>query len=234
MNLLTLYRVLGPVDARNVWRDRLLAWILGVPLLLALLLRYGVPPLTAWLAQRWGFDLVPYEPLLMSFYIALAPAMAGMVVGFLLLDERDEQVLTALRVTPLPPAGYLAYRISVPLLLGFLVTLVGYPLAGHVPLSPGVLLPVLLLAACAGPFTALFLVAFAENKVAGLALVKIINSVNMLPVVAYCVVPAYWPMKVLWVAAEGGAIGVYAVAGIAVNILALVLLARHFVRRMAG
>ena len=57
--------------------------------------------------------------------------------------------------------------------------------------SPIENLQVLLLAACAGPFTALFLVTFAENKVTGLALIKILNTVNMLPVLAYFV-PEPW------------------------------------------
>jgi len=42
-------RVLGPIDARSVGRDPLLKWVVLYPFLVALALRFGIPPLTAWL-----------------------------------------------------------------------------------------------------------------------------------------------------------------------------------------
>ena len=227
MKLWKIYRAAGPVDVKNVWRDDLLAWVMTVPLVIAFLLRFGVPPLAGWLSQAWAFDLQPYYPLLMSFFVLMAPSMVGMVVGFLLLDERDDRTLTALTVTPMPLGGYLIYRITLPLLLGFVITLVGYPLAGLIPLPLGALVLVTFVAALNGPVTALFLAGFAENKVAGFALVKVLNTINMLPVAAYFidmpwqaavgVVPAYWPMKMLWQAAAGESYFLYGVAGLAVN-----------------
>ena len=44
----------------------------------------------------------------MGGYLMTAPGIVGMVVGFLLLDERDERTLSALRVTPLSMRRYLA------------------------------------------------------------------------------------------------------------------------------
>ena len=50
MKILSLYRLLGPVDLKNVRRDDLLIWVIVSPLLLALLYRFGVPPLTGLLS----------------------------------------------------------------------------------------------------------------------------------------------------------------------------------------
>lgn len=237
VNILGLYRTIGPVDVKNVWRDDLLGWIVAVPFIVALLLRTGVPPLTGWLHQEWVFDLRPYYELLMSFFVLLAPAMSGMVIGFLLLDERDERTLRALLVTPVPLASYLSYRLSLPLIFGFLVTVVGYPLAGLAPIPAWDLVLVALLASLTAPATALFLAVFATNKVAGFAWVKILNSINMLPVAAYFVtepwqliagvVPAYWPMKMLWQITSGQGYAVYALIGLAVNAAVLILLLRR-------
>lgn len=63
-----------------------------------------------------------------------APDLVGMVIGFLLLDERDTQTLDALRVTPLSMRRYLAYRISAPLLIAKVTTLFGYRLVALTPL----------------------------------------------------------------------------------------------------
>lgn len=242
MNLLDVYKSVGPVDIKSVRRDELLAWVVAIPFAMALLFRFGVPPFTAWLEQELGFDLAAYYGLLMSFFALMAPTMIGMVVGFLLLDERDEQVLTALLVTPMPLGGYLLYRITLPLLLGFAVTVAGYPLAGLAPIPLLDLVAVALLAALNGPATALFLAAFAENKVTGFALVKVLNTINMLPVAAFFIdwpwqvaagiVPAYWPMKMLWLVTSGHGYALYAVAGLAAYAVVLLLLLRHFDARI--
>jgi fluoroquinolone transport system permease protein len=64
----------------------------------------------------------------MGGYLLTAPGMVGMVIGFLLLDERDARTLTALRTTPLSMRRYLGYRVALPLLLGSMSTLIGFPL----------------------------------------------------------------------------------------------------------
>ena len=86
-----------------------------------------------------------------------APGMIGTVIGFLLLDERDDRMLTALLVTPMSTAGYLAYRITIPLAAGFIITIVGYRLTGVMPVSFSDLMAVSLLAAFNAPITALAL-----------------------------------------------------------------------------
>jgi fluoroquinolone transport system permease protein len=87
-------------DSRLLWRDPLLGWVL-LPVGLALLLRVLVPRAGEALLAAGGFDLAPYYSLIMGGYLMTAPGIVGMVIGFLLLDERDARTLTALRVTPL-------------------------------------------------------------------------------------------------------------------------------------
>lgn len=228
-------------DARLLWRDPLLGWMLLLPAALALLLGALVPAAETLLAAR-GFDLVPYRPLIMGGYLMTAPGVVGMVVGFLLLDERDARTLTALRVTPLSMRRYLAYRVALPLLVGTVSTLAGYPLAGITPLPVAALLPIVLVAGLWAPLLAFVLAAAAPNKVAGFAVMKALNSVNLLPVAAFFlplplqyvagVLPAYWPMRALWSAAAGEAYGVHLAMGVISGTGALALAARVFDRRL--
>jgi fluoroquinolone transport system permease protein len=137
-----------------------------------------------------------------------APGMVGMVIGFLFLDERDSRTLTALRTTPLSMRQYLVYRVALPLLLGTASTLVGYPLTGLTPLPATSLVPISIVASLSAPLLSLVLAVAAPNKVAGFAVVKVLNAVNLLPVVAYFfprpvqfaagILPTYWPMRALW------------------------------------
>ena len=124
MNAVAL-RTLALADARILGRDPLLKWVLGLPLGLALVLRVLIPRIQQGLIAN-GFDMAPYFPLVMGGYLMTAPGIVGMVIGFLLLDERDARPLSALRVTPLSMREYLVYRILLPLVAGTASTLVGY------------------------------------------------------------------------------------------------------------
>ena len=205
----------------------------------------GIAVLANWFGP-WGVLVVRIADFpnagLRSFHLPLALGLTVLLAGFLLLDERDEGVLTALLVTPVPLGSYLLYRTTLPLLAGFAVTVAGYPLAGLAPLPLPALLATAAVAALNGPATALFLAAFAENKVTGFALVKIVNTLAMVPIAAWFLrppwqlaaglVPTYWPMKMTWQAAAGGSWAVYALPGLAAYGLAIALLLRRFGRRV--
>jgi fluoroquinolone transport system permease protein len=237
-----VFRALIYADSRLLWRDPLLGWILALPIGLALLLRPLIPRVQEGLLAGAGFDLTPYHPLVMGGYLMTAAGMVGMVIGFLFLDERDARTLTALRTTPLSMRQYLTYRVALPLLLGTASTLIGYPLTGLTPLALSTLLPIAILAGFWAPTLALILAIAAPNKVAGFAVAKVLNSVNLLPVVAYFVprplqfiagiFPTYWPMRALWSAAAGESYGAYLVLGTAISGLALLLAAWLFDQRL--
>lgn len=242
MTLVRLLGRLGPFDAANIRRDALLVWVPLAPVLFALALRIGWPPLRAWAGVRFGVDLSSYEPLVMAFLILLGPTIAGMVVGFLLLDERDDGVLRALLVTPVSLGHFLSYRLALPVVLGFVLTLIAVPLAGLLPLSVAPVVACALLAAISGPIMALVLVCFAEDKVAGFVVVKVANVANLLPVAAFFLpgsvrwiaagLPTYWPLAALWQFADGTGGVESLLVGVAVNAVWLVGLATGLERRI--
>jgi fluoroquinolone transport system permease protein len=237
-----VFRTLVYADSRMLWRDPLLGWILALPIGLALLLRALVPRAQAALLAGAGFDLTSFYPLVMGGYLMTAPGMVGMVIGFLLLDERDSRTLAALRTTPLSMHQYLGYRVILPLLLGTGSTLIGYPLTGLAPIPLTSLVPIVVVASISAPLLALVLAVSAPNKVAGFAVVKVLNGVNLLPVVAYIVprpgqfvagiLPTYWPMRALWSATVGEAYGAYLVLGSVISVVALLLAAWLFDQKL--
>jgi fluoroquinolone transport system permease protein len=209
-----VFRALLYADSRSLWRDPLLGWVLALPLGVALLLKLVIRTVNDAGSQATSVALEAYYPLIMGGYLMTAPAIAGMVIGFLLLDERDARTLSALRVTPLSMRLYLPYRIVLPIVIGTASTLVSYPLVGVVRL-PFVTLAVMAgLAAFYAPLIALLLAVAAPNKVAGFAVVKALSALNLLPLAAFFVdppvqflagvFPGYWPMRALWSAASGG------------------------------
>lgn len=240
MSTLTASRALGAIDVRSVARDPMLRWMAFFTPGLGLLLRFAVPPVAQTLNHRFGFDLATYYPLLMSFLPLFAAGMTGTVVGFLLLDQRDDQTMPALLVTPLSLGGYLRYRLGSLMMLTIVFGAVMVPLAG---LTETTSLQVCVTTVAAGPLAplyALFLGTFAANKVQGFALAKAVGIVFVPCVVSYFVagpwqsafglVPHYWPLKVFWLFDQGApreALA-HALIGVAYQTVLLVLLTRRF------
>jgi fluoroquinolone transport system permease protein len=242
MNMVQVWRALGPIDVHNVRRDPLLRWLVVLPLAAALAARWFLPSLLAQVETVMQIPLLPYYlPFMAYALLLLGPMLAGVVVGFLLLDQRDDRTLFALQVTPLSLNNYLAYRLALPVLIGLLLSLVVLPLSGLVQLNLLHLLAVALAAAPLAPLFALFLAAFATNKVQGFAIQKGLGVVMLPPVIAYFVpapwqwlfglVPTYWPAQVLWQAQSGsGQLWLYLGAGLLVQGLLLWFLLRRFNR----
>jgi fluoroquinolone transport system permease protein len=245
MNRLYVLKGLGPIDARSIGRDALLRWVILLPLLIALLARWFLPLLLQQVESIVAVDLRPYYPPLMAYILLLlVPNLVGFVTGFLLLDQRDDRTLYALQVTPLSLNGYLIYRLTMPVILSFLLTLIVLPLSGLVPLNMPLLLIAAISAAPMAPIFALALAALSQNKVQGFALMKMSGIVLLPPLAAYFIrsdwqlllglVPTYWPAKILWAAQDwlaGGSaapLWFYFLAGLAFQLLFLLLLARRF------
>lgn len=209
-----MLRALGPIDLKSVQRDSLLRWMLFMPVFIALIVRFGTPPVGAWLDRRFGIPIEPYYPLLASFLGMVTPMLYGTVIGFLLLDQKDDRTLTALQVTPLTARGYLAYRLGVPLALSVVMTPAVFALSGVATIPLGEQFVVALAAAPLAPAFAIFLAAFARNKVQGFALMKAAGVINWPPIIAWFVrsdwqwafglCPTYWQAKLYWELAAGG------------------------------
>ena len=240
MRTAAAFRSLGAIDAHNVARDSMLRWIALFTPAFGLLFRFGAAPVADALRRQFNFDLVAYYPLLMSFLPLIMAGMIGTVVGFLLLDQRDDQTLSALLVTPLSLGDYLRYRLSGLMLVTVVFGAVMVPLAGLTATTPLQAVVSSVTAMPLAPIYALFLGTFAANKVQGFALAKAVGIVMVPCIMSYFVtgpwqsafglLPHYWPLKVFWLFDEGatGAALVHALIGLAWQSVLLMMLVRRF------
>ncbi|NJN17406.1 MAG: ABC transporter [Oscillochloris sp.] len=238
MNTLRLIRYLSPLDLVSVRRDPLLRWLVLVPLLFAIAARGLLPQLLEGAAGLLPFDiLADYDVLMGCALLLLTPMMIGMIAGFLMLDLRDDGVLAALRITPPTLSGYLTYRLALPTLLGFSLTLIAFPIAG---LPSGGATALVITAAAAslqGPLYALLLATFAANKVQGFALSKALGILMLAPLVSryipeiwqplLAISPFYWPAQLYWALSEGGNYLGWLIGAFAYPLLIIGLLARR-------
>jgi hypothetical protein len=177
-------------DLRAITRDSILVPIVLSPLLLGVVLRFGYPPLSAWLARTHDVDLTPYRPVIALLAVVLhVPVIAGMVGALLVLDDRDSGALDVIRVSPLGTRRYLTYR------LGLISTFTAGGLAVAAPLSglvPASAWTAVVLAVPVGPLFALATLAVAGSRVEGIAAVKALG------------IPAYAPLAAWWLTGPAG------------------------------
>lgn len=225
-------------DLRNWVRDPMLVVAAAGPLALAVITRFGMPTVTELAAPT--FEVAPYYPVIAGSLAVFGPAIYGFVVGMFILEDREQGVLAAYRVSPLSARGYLSYRGVTAYVLSLVATLPALVLVGLLPVPPAVLLGTATVAALGGPAIALAFATLASSTIEGIALSKLINLVILAPIVAISVVPeplqfvagvlpTYWPVKAFTTGSAGDSVWVlHLLAGGVVYLLALVALGWQF------
>jgi fluoroquinolone transport system permease protein len=232
-------------DLRTVGRDTLLGVVLVGPFLYAAAMWF-LPAVTDHARTQWAFDLAPYHSAILSAFCVLGPPLLmGAVLALQLLDDKDQQTLTALRVTPVPPATYPSYRAAVTAALTTVSVVASLALTGQVD-APTLALsvPVAVIAGLLAPVLGFVMASLGRTKIEGLAVMRVVGlAVFTLPVVpffyldepwqlAFGVLPPYWPVRAFWSAYDGGSYWPYVAGGLLYNgALALVLL-RVVTRRL--
>ncbi len=231
----------GRNDLRGTYRDPLLVMIVVAPVIWTSSVALLTPRVTAMLSNRNGFDLVPYYPLILTGFLLLTSIIiVGGLAAFLVLDEVDAGTLTALRATPVPLSVFFAYRAATVMVITAIYVVATMSFSGllEMGLLPS-LIPIGLLAGLSAIVTLLLIVAFADNKIQGLAAVRalgmLIAGLPCLPWfihsnwnVAFGVLPPYWAAKAFWVASDHHTWWPYLVAGAVYNLSAAWVLFRRF------
>lgn len=198
-------------DATRITRDPFLIFMIGYPWLLALVLQQLLP----WLSDRFAdrIALADYYPIAGCLVAILVPNALGIVLGFQLLEEKDEGALVAVAVTPLSLNQYFLYRAGLYGLVSVPLVVVLHQLLGVVGLSHSEVIVVAVAGTPMVPLLALVIAAFAGNQVEGFAVMKGAGFLLMGPLASFFisrpwdllvgVLPTFWPIKAYFAAAEG-------------------------------
>ncbi|KYK30133.1 hypothetical protein AYK20_09305 [Thermoplasmatales archaeon SG8-52-1] len=174
-------------DFRNVIRDRFFVFaFFFYPVMLILFSRIIIHLIAPRIESV--FPLAANYSLLFMFFIILIPFIFSFIAAFLILDERDEHLLTVLRVMPISRNSYLSYRMLFMSVFSFIVLMIFPPLSGLVDgtqFSYLTYIPVAILFALFTPVSALLVASFATNKVQAFAIFKIGGTVFILPIFAF-------------------------------------------------
>ena len=229
-------------DLLQLKGDPMLVLSLMVPFILWVIMQFIFPLVAGFALSQWNFDIGSYYQMAGVFFMMLIPMMFGMVYGFILLDERDGGIITAVSVTPMGKTGYLKLRMGIPLFLsiGFLI-LFQFLLGLTVNLTIFQIIIVSFIIASQALLLLLILGAFAHNKVEGMAISKGFGLLLLGPLLDYILpcsykwLGAYSPL--FWVSrsiiSEGiASFTLYILISFIFHSILLFILFRRFIRRI--
>jgi fluoroquinolone transport system permease protein len=174
-------------DARVIYRDRFMLGMLVYPLVLAVALRFVVP-------------LVSFDDL--ALYLAPLPVLfaamlLGMILGFSLIEERENRTWLLLRVLPIGQRTLFLYLLAVSAGLSLPISLAAALIYGMPVADLSFFVAMSAIAGLLAPLSMLSMGALASNKIEGLALSKIVSSAAWFPALAFFLTPA-WQLTIAW------------------------------------
>ena len=230
-----------PYDLKQLKGDPMLLISLMVPFILWMLMYLVYPVVEHAVLKQWNLDIAPYYPQAGIFLLMLIPMMMGMVYGFILLDERDAGVITAISVTPTGKTGYLVLRMGIPMVLSFVLIML-YMMLLRLTGSLNLLQVILISMVISGQSLILLLIlgAFADNKVMGMAITKGSGLLLIGPLLDYglpapynwlgAFSPLFWASRTL-LAEAPGSIWLYAGITFLFHLMVIWFLFRKFKAR---
>lgn len=156
-----------------ILRDAVMLVLIPAPFLVGITFHYFLPLLNRFLIQHFAFTIEPYYALSDGLMMLLAPVLLTMSSAFLLLEESDEGISSYFQITPAGRQHYLIARIGIPALWGFFCSIIIGKVFYLSTLSFSVIIALSFVSALFGCTVAMMIVAFANNRVEGLAISKL-------------------------------------------------------------
>ncbi len=189
------YLALFKYEAKTIWRDPINLYMCAFPLIMLVLAAFVFPMMFQSMGALQGTMLKAVMLLLLIVILAFGSFFLAAMATFLLLEQKDENTLHTIAVTPLGTPGYLKFKMTYIYLmsvLGNIVVLLGtkliaadkYSIMGVSLLRQINLLHMVSFAAVNSLFTlvlSLLQGALAKNKVEGFAFIKGTGILALLP-----------------------------------------------------
>ncbi|MDP4153549.1 MAG: hypothetical protein Q8865_08965 [Bacillota bacterium] len=160
---------------RQIWNDEMLAAVFIAPLLVACLIRFGVPSLESLLCSYFHQRAVLSEYYLLFdlFLSILTPYMFCFASAMVMLTEYDENMTNYMAVTPIGRKGYLISRLVFPSVISLFVSLLLMHWFTLTIWQFPVTVLICFLNCILSIVTSLFIFSFSHNRVEGLAMGKL-------------------------------------------------------------
>ncbi|MCD4712004.1 MAG: hypothetical protein K8R73_01860 [Clostridiales bacterium] len=216
-------------DLKMIMRDPIMALLFFVPLMIGIIFKLMIHFLLPLALEYVEFSL-PLEPYLLSMTLLMTPYMLGVVMGFMMLDDKDGNIIDLVLVTPYGRRGYLLNRIIFISIFTFLYSMVNDVILNLVDLNIFSLLYISILLSVFAASIGLLFFRIASDKIIGLTYAKILNFVIIFVFADFIkaewflyvagLFPTFWITRLI---TDPGVVENYIISGIVVLVWFLIL-----------
>lgn len=229
-------------ELKNITRDKMYIFFILFPAFLGTAGYFLIPYIEGIVAPG-----NPMAQIVAMFLILITGFIFGAVTGFTLLDDKDDNVLMSLKITPISVRFYVIVKLAISYVFGFVAMIILVLATNFLPNSSfGTILLISIIGAIQGPMVALIVNSFARNKVEGFVIMKASGILLMIPVLVFFVqtwkevflvfVPGFWParliqMELLPTIDVNFTFIVYFIIGVIYNIIFAAILMKFYAKR---
>ncbi len=188
----------------------MMRFMLFYPLLFGIVGRYILPAI----AETSGFSIDANADFIVVALTMMTPLVFGAVVGFSILEDRDDHIINSIRVTPLSFNQFMSFRMAIVFCFSFITCIYVMWFSDIGNLSWGNILLIAFLASFSAPLTSLIINVLSHNKIEGFAIMKLLGMLLILPIISlffndakelfFAVIPTFWPAKMVSSVIRGG------------------------------
>jgi fluoroquinolone transport system permease protein len=229
-------------EARTITRDPMYLFFGFYTIILGVIGYYLVP----WMEDNPSVP-TPWPQVVAMFFIVMTGFIFGAITAFTLLDDKDDNVLMSLKITPISVKAYVYVKLIATYLFGLVATIVLILATGFLQGSSAfAIIAISLVSALQAPGLTLIVNSFAQNKVEGFVYMKMSGLILILPVLAFfyqawqevffVIAPGFWSarmiqMELLPNIETNFTFIVYTIVGVIYNLLFVYLFMQFYAKK---
>ena len=229
-------------ELRNMVRDKMYRFFAIYPIILGFIGYLLIPYIDNRVPET---SLVP--EIIVMFLILMTAFVFGAIMGFTLLDDKDDKVLMSLKITPISVKYYVITKLVLSFIFGIIATIIFVVATNFLPdAALWEIVLITIVSSLQAPGVALIVNSFANNKVEGFVIMKLSGMILILPVVAFFVIewqeiflafaPGFWSARMIEMELVPGldynfTFVIYFIIGVIYNMGLLYLLLKLYVRK---
>ena len=168
------------MDLKNLLRDPFVALLSLLPLVITMVFSLGIFWGLPFVEGFLSLDLSLYIPYAIAFVMVISAEMLGVVMGFMMLNDKDGHIIELMSVTPFGRSGYVATRMGMVAFLNIFYNLLIYGVLGRMVMPWYTLFALILVTTITAVTMGLMLYVLASDKVKGLTWAKFLNVWSIL------------------------------------------------------
>lgn len=227
---------LAVTDFKLIFRDSSLKAIFFIPVILFVIICWGLPPLV----EEYDF-LIPYLPVFLIVATIENTQMFCFISSMVLIDEKESDVAKIYGVVPLTKFQYLVSRFIIPYLFTAFLNVLLFTVQPFYTIGLGDNLLISFYTAMVVPVYVLGITSFVQNRMQGMVYIKAFNMLVLVPIAAFFipenmkhlfgVFPTHWIFQSVAHVTQGLVFWPLSTVGILFMSVLLWFLSRLFVKR---